>query len=198
MRIVIEKVLSSNWVRIRKGKLRGIKLLAKDVKHKTNLEKILKSDIGYIDFKHIHISPYYLDQIKKNIFAMICQLGPPTFFFTFTSANYQWNHLATTLTKLYGKRKKIKHIETIEKCDIDYPMRKYLVTCASSYRHRIPSLKQLFCYDETFFGKILHFYFVIEFQNRGSAHEHGLLWIENSPIYGKNSNLEINFFSTNT
>jgi hypothetical protein len=51
-----------------------------------NLEKILKSDIGYIYFKNIHISPDYLQQIKKNIFAMIRQLGPPTFFVTFTSA----------------------------------------------------------------------------------------------------------------
>jgi hypothetical protein len=39
------------WVRIKKGQLQGRNLLAKDVKYKANLEKILKSDIGYIDFK---------------------------------------------------------------------------------------------------------------------------------------------------
>jgi hypothetical protein len=59
------------WVRIRKGQLQGINLLARDVKYKENLEKILKSDIGYIDFKNIHISPNYLQQNKKNIFSMI-------------------------------------------------------------------------------------------------------------------------------
>ena len=53
------------------------------------------------------------------------------------------------------------------------------------------AIKQLLCHDETFFGKIFDFYFITEFQNRGSVHEHGLLWIENAPIYGKNSNLEI-------
>jgi hypothetical protein len=71
MQIIIDKVLSCIWVRIRKGQLRGRKILARDVKYKPNLEKILKSDIGYIDFKNIHISPDYMQQIKKNIFAMI-------------------------------------------------------------------------------------------------------------------------------
>ena len=71
MHKIIEQVLSCMWVRIRTGQLQGIKLLAKDVKYKVNLEKILKYDIGYIDFKNIHISPNYLRQQQKTIFAMI-------------------------------------------------------------------------------------------------------------------------------
>ena len=54
---------------------------------------------------------------------MIRQLGPPTFFVTFTSAEHQWTPVETTLIESYGNRKK-KHIETIEKCDIDYLVRK--------------------------------------------------------------------------
>jgi hypothetical protein len=71
MRIIIEQVLSCMWVRIRKVQLQGIKLFTKDVKYKENLEKILKYDIGYIDFKNICISPDYLQQNKKIVFAMI-------------------------------------------------------------------------------------------------------------------------------
>jgi hypothetical protein len=71
VRTIIDKVLSCMWIRIRKGQLQGRKLLEKDVKYKPNLEKILKSDIGYIDFKNIHISPDYFQHIKKNVFAMI-------------------------------------------------------------------------------------------------------------------------------
>ena len=57
MRIIIENFMSRILVRIRKGKLQGRKLLEKDVKYKPNLEKLLKSHIGYIDFKNIRISP---------------------------------------------------------------------------------------------------------------------------------------------
>jgi hypothetical protein len=42
-----------------------------------------------------------------------------------------------------------------------------------------------------FLGKYQTSYFVTEFQNRGSEHEHGLLWIEDAPIYGKDSDSEI-------
>jgi hypothetical protein len=36
--------------------------------------------------------------------------------------------------------------------------------------------------------------FVIEFQNRGSKHDHGLLWIKNAPMYGMHTNEEIERF----
>ena len=41
------------------------------------------------------------------------------------------------------------------------------------------------------------YYFVTEFQNRGTEHEHGLLWIEDAPIYGKQSNSKIEKFLDN-
>jgi hypothetical protein len=188
MRILIEKVVSCIWIRIRKGQLRGRTLLARDVKYKPNLEKILKYDIGYVDFKNIRISPDYLNQIQKNIFTMIRQLGPPTFFVTFTSAEHQWTPLVSTLIELYTNRGKQKYTQTLEDIDIDYLIRKDPVTCTRYYRHRINALKHLICHDETFFGKVVDYYFVTEFQNRGSEHEHGLLWIEDAPIYGRDNN----------
>ena len=72
---------------------------------------------------------------------MIRQLGPPTFFITFTSVEHRWSPLVTTLSKLYNNRKNRKHIETIEECDIDYLVRKDPVTCTLYYRHRINDIK---------------------------------------------------------
>jgi hypothetical protein len=146
-------VLSCMWVRIRKGQLQGRNLLAKDVKYKVNLEKILKSDIGYIDFKNIRISPDYLQQNKKTIFAMIRQLGPPTFFITFTSAEHCWDPLVAAVSDLHRNRKCKKQTDTLENNDIDYLIRKDPVTCTHYYRHRINALRQLICHDETFFEK---------------------------------------------
>jgi hypothetical protein len=153
------------------------------------LEKILKSDIGYIDFKNICISPNYLHQIQKNIFAMIRQLGLPTFFITVTSAKHQWTPLVSTLIELYTNRGKKKHTETLEDIDNDYVIRKDPVTCTRYYRHIINALNHLICHEETFFRKVVDYYFVTKFQNRGSKHEHGLLWIEDAPIYGREKNL---------
>ena len=151
MRILTEKVMSCISVRIRKGKLQGRNLLAKDVKYKPNLEKLLKSHIGYIDFKHIRISPDYHQKMQKHRFAMIRLLGPPTFFVTFTSAEHLWEPLVQTLTKLHSNRNKEKYIETIEECNIDYLVRKDPVTCTRYYRHKTDALKQLIYQDNTIF-----------------------------------------------
>jgi hypothetical protein len=137
--------------------------LAKDVKYKANLEKILKSDIRYIDFKNIRISPDYLQQNKKTIFAMIRQFGPPTFFITFTSAEHPWDPLVAMVSALYRNKKRKKQIDTLENDDIDYLIRKDPVTCTRYYTHRINALRQLICHDEMLFGKISDYFFVTEF-----------------------------------
>jgi len=48
--------------------------------------------------------------------------------------------------------------------------------------------------DNSIFGHLLDFFFVIEFQSRGSQHDHGLLWVTNAPIYGLDSNNAIENF----
>jgi hypothetical protein len=194
MRIIIEQVLSYMWVQIRKGQLQGIKLLAKDVKYKLNLEKILKSDIGYIDFKNIRTSLDYLQQNKKTIFSMIQQLGLPTFFITFTSVDHCWDPLVAIVSDLHRNKKRKKQTDTLENNHIDYLIRKDPVTCTRYYRDKINALRQLICHDEMFFGKISYYFFVTEFQNRGNEHDHALLWIKGAPVYGADNNSEIEQF----
>jgi hypothetical protein len=194
MRIIVEQFLSFMWVRIRKGQLQGRNLLAKDIKYKVNLEKIMKSDIGYIDFKNIRTSLDYLQQNKKNIFAMIRQLGLPTFFITFTSAEHCWYPLVVSISDLHRNKKCKKQTDTLENNRIDYLIRKDPMTCTQYYRHIINSLRQLICHDETVFEKITDYFFVTEFQNRGNEHDHALLWIEGAPVYGADKKLEIEQF----
>jgi hypothetical protein len=97
----------------------------------------------------------------------------------------------TTVSALYRNRKRKKQTDTLENDDIDYLRRKYSVTCTRYYRHRVNSLRQLICHDEMFFEKISDYYFVTEFQNRGSEHDHALLWIEGAPVYGNDNNSQI-------
>jgi hypothetical protein len=82
----------------------------------------------------------------------------------------------------------------LENDDIDYLIRKYPVKCTCYYRHKVNDLRQLICHDETFFGRISYYYFLTEFQNRGSEHEHTLLWIEDAPVYRNDNNSQIEQF----
>ncbi|XP_059070801.1 uncharacterized protein LOC131860407 [Cryptomeria japonica] len=194
VKVLIQQVISTMWVRIRKGQLKGKKLIAKDVKEKPNLERMLKSNIGYIDFKRIRISPDYTHQLKKNVFAMIRQLGPPTFFLTFTSAEQNWEPLMTTLQQLhdlhYSKVDEQRDITQIGNHKFQL-IKKDPVTCARYYRHRINAMKKLILSDNSFFGDISDYFSVTEFQNRGNEHDHFLIWTKDAPIYGKATTTDI-------
>jgi chromosomal replication initiation ATPase DnaA len=73
-------------------------------------------------------------------------------------------------------------------------IRNDIVTCVRYYKNRINALQQLISHDYKYYGELKDHFFVTEFQNRGSQHDHALLWIKDAPIYGRNTNVEIEDF----
>ncbi len=65
------------------------------------------------------------------------------------------------------------------------------ITCARHYDHRTSCFHKFITKDH-----YIHFlfFFVIGFQNRGNEHDHGLLSIKNSPMYGVLTNEKIEQF----
>jgi hypothetical protein len=47
---------------------------------------------------------------------------------------------------------------------------------------------------DTIFGPLLDFFLVTKFQNRGSEHDHRIVWAANAPTYGSEFNKIIDFF----
>jgi hypothetical protein len=60
IKILIHSIISSSWVCIHEGKLLGCQLQARDVINKPNLDVILHSDLGYIDFSRLCTLDDYL------------------------------------------------------------------------------------------------------------------------------------------
>ena len=112
----------------------------KDVKTKNNLEKILRSPIGYRTLKSIRTSPDYFENMKKDLFAMIHQLGPPTFFVTFTSAEHLWVPLCNALYQI-EKRNLKESLESSQEYTIDSLIRRHPVICSRYYRHENKNIK---------------------------------------------------------
>ncbi len=93
IKVLIHFVLSSSWVCVCKAQLRGQHLIMKNVIDKPNLHKILNSKLGCREIKSICTFLDYLHHLRKNVFVMICQLGPLTFVVTFTNAESKWVNL---------------------------------------------------------------------------------------------------------
>ncbi len=81
----------------------------------------------------VKISLDYLYLLQKDIFAMIRQLRPPTFFITFITSVNNWSSLNKTLKKLYVQHYG-KNDDTFDKREL---VRNDLVTCVWYYAHKI-------------------------------------------------------------
>jgi hypothetical protein len=196
IKILIHFVLSSAWIRMRKSILKSRKPTAAQVSNKKNLENLLKSDIGYRELTRIRTSPDYLDRLRKNVFAMIRQLGPPTFFVTFTTGVNNWPELVQTLEDLYlcHNHNDVKISKDVERPKISELVRMDPVTCARYYDKRMSWFRKLLKKCNSLFGQLEDYFFITEFQSGGYPHDHGLLWIANAPRYGTHSNEEIENF----
>jgi hypothetical protein len=65
---------------------------------------LLKSNLGHRELNQIKNSPNYLNHFQKDVFAIIKQFGPSTFFTTFTMGVNNWPILIKTLKDLHIKQ----------------------------------------------------------------------------------------------
>jgi hypothetical protein len=70
------------------------------VSNNVNLDKLLKVNLRYKELGHIRTFPKHLYCLHKDVFAMIRQLGPPTFFVAFTMGINNWPTLIETLKRI--------------------------------------------------------------------------------------------------
>ena len=94
--------------------------------------------------RNLRESPPYFERCKKDIFAMIRQLGNPTSFCSFSAAETKWNHFLKTLGRIVEKKDyndvEIKEMTWQQKSAL---IQKDPVTCARNFEHMV----RLFIYD---------------------------------------------------
>ena len=88
------------------------------MKQQGALDRLMHHDEGFKFLKALRGSPPYFEKAKKDLFAMIRQLGPTTLFCSFSSAETQWIHLLQILGELVDRTRSDfeKHF-TIKTCD---------------------------------------------------------------------------------
>ena len=64
----------------------------------------IKLDEGYTIFKTIWNTPAYFDSKKKDLLAMVCQVGLPTLFYLLSAADTYWTPLIQCLGRIVDKK----------------------------------------------------------------------------------------------
>ena len=192
-KLQIRQIQGSASLSLRKCKTKGKTYRAGDLKSENSVNKLINLDEGFRVFRNLRGSPPYFERCKKDLFAVIRQLGNPTWFCSFSAAETRWIHLIKILARLIDNKDytddEVTQMTWQKKSEL---IQKDLVTCARNFEHMV----QLFIHDFIKsscqpIGEVIDFFYCVEFQQRGSPHIHGLFWIKNASEYGRDCDEDI-------
>ena len=112
---------------------------------------------------------------KSELQCMIRKFGSPTFFLTFSCAEYE----SPDMTKFLFEVNDVPPSYNIGKLCTEDP-----VSVSRKFSLRFHAFFQTVISKGQVLGKVSHFYWKKEYQSRGAPHYHALVWIEDAPVIG--------------
>ncbi|XP_055856560.1 uncharacterized protein LOC129919626 isoform X2 [Episyrphus balteatus] len=183
-----QSCLSNINICLRKSK-RTNQVTADNILKKNFVDSLIQHDAGYRILNRIPSSPSYWELKKMQLMAMIRQLGKPTLFLTLSAAESNWPELIQLLSKLLNNQTlSIEEAMSLENCEKTELIRNDPVTCARYFDHKVAKFMKYIKSKNGPFNEfeVLDSYQRVEFQMRGSPHEHMFLWLKNAPVYKLN------------
>ena len=192
----VHQIHSNVSVAIRIGSTKtsdGKDITASMLRDPEQVKRIIQRDEGYRFLTHIRGTPAYWEKSKRDLFAMIRQLGIPTFFVTFSAADRRWIEIDNAILILQGKppmsEEQHKNMTWEQHCDI---IMSNPVAAARMFQQRVYTLiKDVLMSEANPIGKVQDYYYRTEFQQRGWPHIHMVVWVENAPRYNEESEDEV-------
>ena len=181
---------------LRQHKTADMTISAGTLKNPEAIKKIIQHDQGYQFLATLRGSPPYFKKAKQDLFAMIRQLGPATFFISLSAAETKWIHLLRILGKTVdGVDYSDEDLQTMgwdHQCRL---IQSDPITCARHFDYQLHTFIAKFLKSpHAPIGTILDMFHRVEMQHRGSCHVHMVVWIEGAPRLDSSSPEEITKF----
>lgn len=162
----------------------GTSITKETIQSEEYINNYLETNLAFL--RCIPNSAWFCSDRKKDVFAMIRRLGPPTAFMTLSANETGWENLLKLLYKLKNEGTEISdeflaEMSYVHKAQL---VNEDAVTCAIYFNKMVNCLlKILQSKKRSPFGKyrVIHYFKRIEFQHRGSPHARILLWLDNVP-----------------
>lgn len=164
------KLYNNVGICLRKRTIKGRKVTANDMLDSSYVNGVIHHNDGYKVLRGIRSSPAHWQHEKTKLLAQIRQFGLPSLFITLSAADLHWPELLVALKCTVDN----EVISEQEAENLSYNERARLVqkdaiTCSLHFDQRFRALKKTWdSPDGPFLGhNISHYYFRIEFQQRG-------------------------------
>ena len=126
---------------LRQHKTSDMTITAGTLKNPESVKNIIHHDQGYLFLQTLRGSPPYFRRAKQDLFAMIPQLGPATFFMSLSAAETKWPHLLKILGKTVDKvdysDEDIASMQWEDKCRL---VQSDPITCARHFDYQLRTL----------------------------------------------------------
>ena len=185
-KLQLEQVSSKVHLAVRRCKTKGKTYTAGYILKDNMGESLVRLDEGYKIFRTIRNSPQYWENQKKEVFAMIRQLGIPTLFISLSANDLYWSELIISLGKLVDQK---DYSRDVQENTLSWETRTRLVqsdpvTCVRHFDHRVSQfLNTVLRSPDCPLGVLKDYFYRVEFQQRGSPHIHMLAWITSAPQF---------------
>lgn len=169
---------SSMSIQLRKAKpvtRDGRKITSSMLKDKAEVEKLVRNKDALRFMTTLRATPSYWHKTILDLYAMIRQIGCPTFFASFSAAELShWPEFIEAIKAQQGGKVNFHDLDWETKCEI---LRSNPVTTMRMFDKRVEGLfKYLINSPAQPLGEVTDYFYRVEFQHRGSPHIHALVW----------------------
>ncbi|KAK3083914.1 hypothetical protein FSP39_005261 [Pinctada imbricata] len=178
----LKQVIDKTQICLRKAKSKsseGNKVTEDVLLDNSKLRKILHNDEALRFLQPIRGTPSYWQNTQKDLFAMLRQIGIPTWFCSFSAAEFRWPEIVNAILRQQRSDKDFYDLNWNQKSTL---LKHDPVTVARMFDRRFHLfLKMVIFSDLEPIGKVTDYFYRVEFQQRGSPHVHCLFWIKDAP-----------------
>ena len=165
------------------------------MKDDPNVKKLIEQGISentvWKEFKQCRTTPGYWGKAKKEVLAMIQQLGEFTWWTTYSADDWNWVTPIKQVAALEGVSFTDEQIHNMSyQTKVDWINKNPFLV--STYINDV--FREFvfgFLMKTKVLGEITDYVIKVEFQGRGTPHIHLFLWIKDAPVYGVNSDEEV-------
>ena len=192
----VQQIWDNISIALRRGNTKttdGREITASMLTDREEVKKLIKRDEGYKFLAKIRGTPAYWEKSKKDVFAMIRQLGIPTFFVTFSAADRRWIEIDNAILISQGKQPMTveQHMNMTweDHCNI---IMSNPAAAAKMFQERVYTfVNNVILSPANPIGKVEDYYYRTEFQQRGWPHIHMIVWVKDAPVFDEDPDEEI-------
>lgn len=186
-KLLISGICNAVWFHFRKTTRPDHARLSKhDVETDEQLRDVLTSDTGYTDMSKLRGSVEHLKNVRLQMFASIRQEEPHILWITWSAADTHWHELLQAMHELnLPQGAPVTDVGDLPPTRAAELLRRESLIATLYTEHRFRAVIKLLQRDCTILGAVANYLFFTQFQQRTSAHVHGLLFMQDGPVYGK-------------